>query len=100
MQARLFVPLPLPLLLFTSTAISRIRSGQISGRPIDRPAALIPDPNNRLNNRRSKLDRELTAGSSGAFAFANAPPGEYSIRTAQHCFKHSNNIANMEVNRA
>jgi hypothetical protein len=97
-KSRLFVSLSLPLLLFTPAATSQTRFGQISGRLIDRAGALIPGANNRLTNNPGKLAREFTTTSSGVFGFANVPQSGYSIRIAQHCFKHI--IDNKEVSRA
>lgn len=83
---RLFAPLVLLCGLVPAVHAQSV-TGQISGTVVDGGGLVVANASIQLTNDLTKVVRELSANSDGAFVFTNLVPGNYSIRIEHPGFK-------------
>lgn len=92
-----FVALQLSALLFVSSAFAQDQSASIAGNVSDAAGAAVKGARVTLRNALTKAERAATTDETGAFTFADLPPGEYQVSLTVTGFAAANRTAKLEA---
>lgn len=83
---KLWVAFIFSVILGCANVFAQNPTGQISGIVTDPNGAVVSGANIKITNQATNLEREITTGSGGEFAFQTLPPGDYLIEITMSGF--------------